>query len=113
MMWGKLKSNYTEILTPLLEVLKKLRMDEQQEQEIGDCSNRIMELTEQGHILSRLVSKGYIDPAVFIERLNTLNVELAAIKKKRSQLLDNNGFDREIVGTEQLLELIRNNGAVS
>jgi hypothetical protein len=108
-MWNKLVSNYTDILTPLLDILKKLRMDEQQEQEIGDCSNRIMELTEQGHILSRLVSKGYIDPAVFIERQNTLTIELAAIKKKRSQLLDNNGFDQEITGTEQLLELIRNN----
>lgn len=108
-MWNKLVSNYTDILTPLLDILKKLRMDEQQEQEIGDCSNRIMELTEQGHILSRLVSKGYIDPAVFIERQNTLNIELAAVKKKRSQLLDNNGFDREITGTELLLELIRNN----
>ncbi len=108
-MWNKLISNYAEILTPLLDTLKKLRMDEQQGREIGECSNRIMELTEQGHIFSRLVSKGYIDPAVFIERQNTLTIELAAVKKKRSQLLDNNGFDIEIAGTEQLLELIRNN----
>lgn len=108
-MWNKLVSNYEELITPLLDMLKKLRMDEQQEQEIGKCSNRIMELTEQGHILSRLVSKGYIDHAVFIERQNSLTIELAAMKKKRSQLLDNNGFDTEIAGTEQLLELIRNN----
>ncbi|MDF3000987.1 MAG: site-specific recombinase, invertase Pin [Bacillota bacterium] len=108
-MWNKLISNYTGILIPLLDMLKKLRIDEQQEQEIGECSNRIMELTEQGHILSRLVSKGYIDHAVFIERQNALTLELAAVKKKRSQLLDNNGFDREVAGTEQLLELIRNN----
>ncbi|AGL02845.1 recombinase family protein [Desulfoscipio gibsoniae] len=109
LMWNKLVSNYTEILTPLLEMLKKLRIDERQEKEIGECSNRIMELTEQGHILSRLVAKGYIDHAVFIERQNTLAIELAAAKKKRSQLLDNNGFDREIAGTEQLIELVRNN----
>ncbi len=108
-MWNKLISNYTEMLIPLLDTLRKLRIDEQQEQEIGECSNKIMELSEQGHILSRLVSKGYIDPAVFIERQNALTLELAAAKKKRSQLLDNNGFDREIAGTELLLELIRNN----
>ncbi len=108
-MWNKLISNYAEMLIPLLDALKKLRIDEQQEQEIGECSNRIMELTEQGHILSRLVSKGYIDPAVFIERQNALTLELTAAKKKRSQLMDNNGFDREIAGTELLLELIRNN----
>jgi len=107
-MWNKLVSNYAEILTPLLDTLKKLRMDEQQEREIGEYSNRIMELTEQGHILSRLVSKGYIDPAVFIERQNALTIELVAVKKKRGQLLDNNGFDIEIAGTEHLMELIIN-----
>jgi len=109
LMWNKLVSNYTEIFIPLLDTLKKLRIDEQQEQEIGECSNRIMELTEQGHILSRLISKGYIDPAVFIERQNILTLELEAARKKRSQLLDSNGFDREIAGTEQLLELIKDN----
>ncbi|MDI6878316.1 MAG: recombinase family protein [Desulfitobacteriaceae bacterium] len=108
-MWNKLVSNYAEILTPLLDTLKKLRIDEQQEREIGEYSNRIMELTEQGHILSRLVSKGYIDPAVFIERQNALTIELVAVKKKRGQLLDNNGFDIEIAGTEHLMELIINN----
>ena len=109
LMWNKLISNYAEILTPLLDSLKKLRMDERQEQEIGECSNRIMELTEQGHILSRLVSKGYVDPPVFVERQNALTIELAAVKRKRSQLLDNNGYDREVTGTERLLELIRTN----
>ena len=108
-MWNKLISNSTEILIPLLDTLKKLRMDEQQEQDIGDCNDKIMELMEQGHILSRLISKGYIDPAVYIERQNTLTLELGAVKKKREQLLDNNGFDREIAGTELLLEQVKNN----
>lgn len=108
-MWNKLVSNYMEILIPLLDILKKLRIDEQQEKEICEYNNRIMELTEQGHILSKLLSNGYIDPAVFIERQNALTLELTATKKKRSQLLDNNGFEREISGTEFLLELIKNN----
>lgn len=108
-MWNKLTSNYTDILIPLLESLKSLRIDEQQEQEISECNNRIMELTEQSHILSSVVAKGYIDSAVFIERQNTLTLELAAAKKKRSQLLDSNGFDREIARTELLIALIQSN----
>ena len=108
-MWNKLTSNYTEILIPLLDALKKLRMDEQQGQDIEECNNRIMELTEQGYILNRLRSKEYIDPAVFIARQNTLMLELSMEKKKRSQLLDSNGFDREIAGTEFLLKLIKDN----
>lgn len=111
-MWNKLISNYTELLLPLLESLKKLRTDEQQEREIWKCNNRIMELTEQSHILSRIVSKGYIDSAVFIERQNKLMLELDAERKKRNRLLDTNGFDREIAGTVLLLELIRNNQGI-
>lgn len=109
LMWNKLVSNNAEILLPLLDVLKKLRIDEQQEQKIEGCNNKIMELTEQEHILSRLISKGYMDPAVFIERQNTLTLELAAAKKKRNHLMDSNGFEQEIAGTELFLELIKNN----
>ena len=108
-MWNKLVTNYTDILYPLLESLKNLRINEEQEGEIKELNNKIMELTEQSQILSRVVSKGYIDSAIFIERQNALNVELRETKKKRNQLLDNNGFEKEIEGTQQLLEIIRKN----
>ncbi|OLS01940.1 recombinase family protein [Tissierella creatinophila] len=108
-MWNKLISNYKEILVPLLESLRNLRIDEVQEDEIKDLNNRIMELTEQGLVLSRVVSKGYIDPAIFIERQNALNIEITATKKKRNQMLDNNGFEKEIEGTLMILDIIENN----
>ena len=109
LMWNKLVSNYSEMLIPMLEILKKLRMDEQQEHEIEECNHKIMELTEQGHILSRLIAKGYMDPAVFIERQNALKLEFEATKKKRNQLLDCNGFEPQITQTERLISLIRDN----
>lgn len=71
-----------------------------------------MELTEQSHILSRVVSKGYIDSAVFIERQNVLTVEIEATRKRRNQLLDNNGFEKEIEGTLRLLDIIRYNSEI-
>ena len=106
-MWNKLVSNYKNILIPLLESLKGLRTNKEQEEEIKDLNNKIMELTEQSHILSRVVSKGYIDSAIFIERQNALTVEIEATKKRRNQLLDNNGFEKEIEGTLRLLDLIK------
>ena len=106
-MWNKLVSNYKNILIPLLESLKGLRTNEEQEEEIKDLNNKIMELTEQSYILSRVVSKGYIDSAIFIERQNALTVEIEATKKRRNQLLDNNGFEKEIEGTLRLLDLIK------
>lgn len=106
-MWNKLVSNATEILSPLLESLKNLRADEQQEEQIREYNNKIMELSKQSHILSRAVSKGYLDSAVFIERQNALTLEMEAVKKQRNQRLENTGFEREIRQTEGLLELIR------
>jgi hypothetical protein len=111
-MWNKLVSNYIDILHPLLESLKDLRTNEEQEEEIKDLNNKIMELTEQSHILSRVVSKGYIDSAVFIERQNVLTVEIEATRKRRNQLLDNNGFEKEIEGTLRLLDIIRYNSEI-
>jgi hypothetical protein len=108
-MWNKLVTNCTDILYLLLESLKNLRTNEEQEKEIKELNNKIMELTEQSQILSRVVSKGYIDSAIFIERQNALTVELRETKRRRNQLLDNNGFEKEIEGTQQLLEIIRCN----
>ena len=108
-MWNKLASNHTFILNPMLDSLKNMRVSKEQEEEIENLNNRIMELTEQSHILSRVVQKGYMDSALFIQKQNALNVEIEEIKKKRNSLLDNNGFETEIAGTERLLEVIKYN----
>lgn len=108
-MWNKLVSNYTYILMPLLESLKNLRIDDEQEEEIEALNHKIMELTEQSHILSRVVQKGYMDSALFIQKQNALNIEIEETKKKRNGLLDSNGFEKEIEGTVRLLEIIKYN----
>lgn len=105
LMWNKLSSNYTEILYPLLESLKRLRMDEQQEKEIQKCNEKIMELSKQSHILSGVVAKGYLDSAIFIEKQTALQVELDAMRRKRKVLLDSSGYETEIFNTEQLIKL--------
>lgn len=105
-MWNKLSSNYTEILSPLLESLKRLRADEQQEREIGECNDKIMELSKQSHILSGVAAKGYLDSAIFIEKQTALQIELDAMRKKRKALLDDSGFENEIFYTEQLIGLL-------
>ncbi|WP_313758892.1 hypothetical protein [Tissierella sp.] len=66
-MWNKLISNYEYILELFLEFLRNLRTDKE---ELSILNNKIMELIEQSQILSRVVSKGYIESAVFIERQN-------------------------------------------
>lgn len=111
-MWNKLVSNYSEILYPLLEALRNLRMSKEQEEQILELNNKITELTEQSHILSRVVQKGYIDSAIFMEKQNTLNIQIEEYKKRRNVLLDDNGFEKEIEGTNRLLQLIRYNPVI-
>lgn len=108
-MWNKLVSNYSFILSPMLDSLKNLRISIEQEAKIDYLNNKIMELTEQSHILSRVVQKGYMDSALFIQKQNALNIELEEAKKERNGLLASNGFENEIEGTQRLLEIIRCN----
>lgn len=105
LMWNKLSSNYKEIFYPLLESLKNLRADEQQEQDIRECNEKIIELSKQSHILSGVVAKGYIDSAIFIEKQTALQVETDAMRKRRKALLDESGFEAEIFNTEHLIGL--------
>lgn len=111
-MWNKLVSNYTYILIPLLDSLKNLRTGKSQEDDIENLNHKIMELSEQSHILSRVVQKGYMDSALFIQKQNALNIEIEETKKKRNGLLDSNGFDKEIEETIRLLEIIKYNSEI-
>lgn len=105
LMWNKLSSNYIEILSPLLESLKRLRADEHQEKEIREHNEKIIELSKQSHILSGVAAKGYLDPAIFIEKQTVLQVEMDALRKNRQILLEGSGYENEIFYTEQLIEL--------
>lgn len=111
-MWNKLVSNYNEILNPFLESLKNLRINKEQGTQIHELNNKITELTEQSHILSRVVLKGYIDSAVFIEKQNVINIEIEEHKKNRNALLDSNGFEKEIEGTRRILQIIKYNPTI-
>lgn len=112
LMWNKLYSNYTEMLSPMLESLKRLRADEQQEKDIRECNEKIMELSKQSHILSGVVAKGYLDSAIFIEKQTALQIELDAMRKKRKALLDESGFESEIFYTEQLIGLLESHPGI-
>jgi len=106
-MWNKLVNNHGYILIPMLGALKSLRINKGQEADIEELNQKIMELTEQSHILSSVVQKGYMDSALFIQKQNELNIEIEQTKRMRNSLLDANGFIKEIEGTQRLLEIIR------
>ncbi|MDD2493611.1 MAG: hypothetical protein PHE29_00280 [Tissierellia bacterium] len=92
-----------------MDSLKKLRANKEQEQEIIKLNNKIAELMEQSHILQRVMLKGYMDSAVFMENQNTINIEIEEYKKKRNALIESNGYEKEIEGTNKILQIIKYN----
>lgn len=102
-MWNKMYGNYEYILGPLLQTLK----NDNNSDNIIDFNNRINELNEQSLMLSRLLSKGYIDSAIFIEKSNAVNTQLEELKlnKKKSRALE---FRNEVKQTEKIIEIIKN-----
>lgn len=109
LMWNKLVSNHEEILTPLLGALKGLHISKEQEIIINDWNKKIEEINEQSQILSRVMHKGYMDSAIFMQEQMTLEIELQEYRKKRDGLLEANRHQKEINGTMRLLQIIRYN----
>ena len=47
-----------------------------------------------------------------MEQQNTLNVQIEEYKKRRNALLDDNGYEKEIDGTNRLLQIIKYNPVI-
>jgi len=109
-LFNKLKCNYESILAPLLEGLKNISATDFNEAKIKECNNRINELTQQSHVLSRLRSKGYLDSALFIEKSNLISQELSDIKSKRNVFFNITVFELEIKRTEQFISILNTRG---
>ena len=106
-LYNKLKSNIDTILVPLAEDLKKLHYSREYESQVKELNNRITELTEQSHVLSRLRSKGYLDSVLFIEQNNLVVKQLNEAKKQRNRLFNYTGFNEKISKTEELIAFIK------
>lgn len=106
-LYNKLKSNCDPILIPLVEDLKKLHYSQGYESQIKKLNNRISELTEQSHVLSRLRSKGYLDSVLFIEQNSLIVKELAELRAQRSALFDYTDFDEQITKTNELITILK------
>ncbi|WP_317854472.1 recombinase family protein [Chakrabartyella piscis] len=111
-MWNKLVSNYEEILLPLLDSLKQLRMSEEEQAQLIDLKNKIFALNEQSRILSRVASKGYMDSAIFISEQTAINVQVTECKREMDRISDESAYEREIAGTLRILQIIRYNPQV-
>lgn len=105
-MWNKLYTNKGTVLEPLLDGLKNLPVSKEQKEEVEQLNKEIQNLTEQCRILNQVMKKGYMDTALFMENQSLLSSKLTECRSRKLQLLAKQRHRKEILKTEQLIELI-------
>lgn len=106
-MYNKLSKNYCNILIPLLTQLEKLQdLRTRNNPEIGTLNKQIAELAEQNHVMNGLLSKGILDPALFISQTDELQKKIRKLKSAKLKLLEEQDADDTIDKTEDLIDIL-------
>lgn len=109
-MWNKLYTNQGTVLEPLLKALTELAERKPDSAEIEQLDNEIHSLSEQSRILNQVMKKGYMDSALFMEKNNQLAHRLTECRRKKTLLARKQKRTKEIVRTEQLIGLVKEEG---
>lgn len=112
LMMNKLIFSQKVVLKPLLKSLKStdhaVSLDQAQEIE-----SKIEEKAEQLKVLVNLMTKGYLEPALFNTQKNELLVEAQKLKEKKDTLYRSiNGEVNRVVELEQLIKYVSKSDAV-
>ena len=94
------------ILEPLLRELCEMVEGQQESEAVEELNKEINDLNEQRLILSQVMRKGYMDSALFMESSSKLGWQLTECRRKKTLLTRKLRRTKEIVWTEQLIQLI-------
>ncbi|MDR1748235.1 MAG: recombinase family protein [Spirochaetaceae bacterium] len=88
----KLIRHKDKILIPLSEHLKlaeerRLKSDTT----FTEVNKELISLAEQVHVLEKLKSKGYLEPALFISQRSALDAKITAARREKARLMDEDG----------------------
>ena len=81
-LFNNLLEHREQILNPLIRDLKILESRSKSENSISRINSQISELMQRQHALARLVTKGSIDSALYVERATKINRELSELHKE-------------------------------
>lgn len=105
--YNKLLDNKDSILKVMLNQLLELQAKTAfARPDIITVNEKISELVKQNHSLTRLLTKGCIDSAIFIERSNRNNQKIEEFRRELRQLQEPDEVSRVIDSTKLLLELL-------
>ena len=106
-LFNKLRDNRGFLLQPMVVQLRELRERAVCSQPgVAELQNKIAELVKQDHALTRLQSKGAVDPALFRERHNRIARQLEETREKLRPLQQPDEVSTALEETERLLTLL-------
>ena len=111
-MINKLIFGHSFILRPLLESLRAMNYTKNLSQ-IQELETKIEENAERRQVLMGLMTKGYLDPALFNSQNNELRKEAARLKDQKEALARSvNGGMTVVAEVEQLLKVVSKAGQI-
>ncbi len=105
-LYNKLGRNRSEILTPFITQVEKLR-DKNFMSHPGamQLNKEIADLLEQNHALATLRAKECIDSAFYMSETNTNNTKLENLRKELQRYRDLNDYHKILDGSRLLLKI--------
>lgn len=109
-MMNRLWSGRNVILKPLIMELKK-QEDNENTAKLWMIEKQIQENSEQVQVLTGLMSKGYLEPALFNEKNNALRTETIQLRMQKAALQSNmSGIQSQVYEAEELLKYLNRAG---
>lgn len=113
-LYNKLGRNRSEILTPFITQVEKLR-DKNFMSHPGamQLNKEIADLLEQNHALATLRAKECIDSAFYMSETNTNNTKLENLRKELQRYRDLNDYHEILNGSYLLLKIFEEQESIS
>ena len=112
-MYNRLMKNEKYILGAMLDNLMTVKEQRlKQKTEVHNITAQIATLTEQILVINRLKSRGYMESALYVEKITELNSNITRLKKQKKTLLGKDECDEAIKNTEIIIKTIESTGSI-
>ena len=106
-MYRILRFGIKDILHPMLYQLEQLQgRTVSDSTAINELNQSIASLSEQRHMLNRLLSKGFMEPDPCQAQVNAISQQLADLNRRRRRLIEAQAEDDAIENTQLLIDIL-------
>lgn len=111
--YNKLVLNVENVLTPMVNHAQEYRrLQNRSNAKVDEINNRIAQITEQILIIGKLKAEGYMESAIYMQKSNELNTEIANLKKEKKYLIGNSECDNLIKKTTKIIGILKATGSM-